>query len=121
MTRADYSVALTRALHQANLSHATYAILIVLQNGRAASVSEASEQLGLIYHGVVWHLRKYPDLFTIDKSTMPHRVQASPDGEQLLLQIENLVGRYIQAAATPRPPRAFRPARVAAAEPSLSR
>ncbi len=122
MTRRDYSVALTRALHQVALSHATYAILIVLQGGRSVSVSDAAEQLGTIYHSIVWHLRKYPDLFTIHKDTFPHRIAASAEGEELLLKIETLVARYAQDAATPRPATIFRPARnTAPAEPSLSR
>jgi hypothetical protein len=122
MTRAEYSVALSRALHRVVLSHSSYAILVVLRSGRAAVVSEIGDHLGLSYHAVVWHLRKHPDLFTIKKDTVPHRVEASDEGTQLVQQIEELVARYAQDSAPSRPATIFRPVRSSpAAKAFLSR
>jgi hypothetical protein len=121
MTRAEYSVALTRALHQVTLSHPVYAVLIVLRSGGPAAVSETAASLGLGYHAVVWHVRKYPDLFSVHKETVPLKVAITPEGEELLHKIESLVARYAQDAAEPRRQTLFRPARSLAAETPLPR
>lgn len=122
MTRAEYSVALSRALHRVVLSHSSYAILVLIRSGQAASVSDIAESLGASYHTILWHIRKHPGLFVIHRDTVPHRVETSEEGAELLQQIESLVARYAQDAAKPRPATIFRPARnTAPAEPSLSR
>lgn len=96
MTRSDFSVALTRALHQVQLSHPTYVVLVVIASGKARSVAGISAFLGIAYHSVVWHMRQHPALFVIHRESIPHAVELSAEGAALLHKVESLVARYVQ-------------------------
>jgi hypothetical protein len=97
--KMDYDMALTRALHRHVLSHPVYVTLIAAAHGQfyqpaPYTISRIAEVLSLTYHGAVWHLRKYPDLFAIDESRSPHRVTLSAEGQQLLADVHRSLHLY---------------------------
>lgn len=99
MSKMDYDMLLTRALHRHTLSHAVYAALVATAHGqfhqsRPYAIAGIAGRLGIAYHSVVWHLRKYPDLFLIDESSTPFRVTLSIEGQQLLGDIHKTLHLY---------------------------
>jgi len=98
-SKMDYDMALTRALHRHTLSHPVYVTLVAAAHGQfyqsqPYTVSRISEVLQRSYHGTVWHLRKYPDLFQLDESGTPHRVTLSAEGQQLLAEVHRTLHLY---------------------------
>lgn len=98
-SKMDYDMLLTRALHRHTLSHPVYAALVATAHGQfhqplPYTITRIAKALGLTYHAVVWHLRKYPDLFQLDESRAPHRVTLSPEGQQLLSDVHRSLQLY---------------------------
>lgn len=99
LSKMDYDMLLTRALHRHTLSHPVYAALVATAHGQfhqpqPYAIAGIAGRLGTSYHTVVWHLRKYPDLFIVDDSSSPFRVTLSAEGQQLLAQIHATLQLY---------------------------
>lgn len=98
-SKMDYDMLLTRALHRHTLSHPVYAALVATAHGQfhqpqPYTITRIASVLGLTYHAVVWHLRKYPDLFHLDESQAPQRVTLSHEGQQLLANVHRTLHLY---------------------------
>lgn len=99
LSKMDYDMLLTRALHRHTLSHPVYAALVATAHGqfhqpRPYAIAGIAGRLGTSYHTVVWHLRKYPDLFVVDESSTPFRVTLSPEGQRLIADIHKTLHLY---------------------------
>lgn len=106
MSKMDYDMLLTRALHRHTLSHPVYAVLVATAHGQfhqaqPAAIAGIAGRLGTSYHTVVWHLRKYPDLFLIDQSTTPFRLTLTTEGQRLLSDIHRTLSLYRSQPAAP--------------------
>jgi hypothetical protein len=98
-SKMDYDMLLTRALHRHTLSHPVYACLVATAHGQfhqpqPSTITRIATALGISYHAVVWHLRKYPDLFHLDESRSPLRVTLSKEGQQLLAAVHTTLHLY---------------------------
>lgn len=99
MSKMDYDMLLTRALHRHTLSHPVYAVLVATAHGQfhqtqPAAIAGIASRLGTSYHTVVWHLRKYPDMFRVDQSTTPFRLTLTAEGQLLLSEIHRTLQLY---------------------------
>lgn len=99
LSKMDYDMLLTRALHRHTLSHPTYAAMVAAAHGQfhqptPYSIARIAIRLGLEYHSIVWHLRQAKDLFVVDKSTTPYQVTLSAEGQQLLAEIHRTLALY---------------------------
>jgi len=106
LSKMDYDMLLTRALHRHTLSHPVYAALVATAHGqfhqsRPYAIAGIAGRLGISYHTVVWHLQKYPDLFVIDQNVTPFRVTLSVEGQQLLGDIHKTLQLYRTQPAAP--------------------
>lgn len=99
LSKMDYDMLLTRALHRHTLSHPTYAAMVAAAHGQfhqpvPYSIAGIALRLGLEYHSIVWHLRQAKDLFLVDKSATPYRVTLSAEGQQLLAAVHQTLQLY---------------------------
>ena len=106
MPKMEYDMLLTRAPHRHTLSHPVYAVLVATAHGqfhqeRPAAIAGIAARLGTSYHTVVWHLRKYPDLFLVDQATTPFRLTLTTDGQRLLADIHKTLHLYRSQPAAP--------------------
>ena len=106
LSKMDYDMLLTRALHRHTLSHPVYAVLVATAHGqfhqdRPAAIAGIAARLGTSYHTVVWHLRKYPDLFAVDQSCTPFRLTLTAEGQRLLADIHRSLQLYRTQPAAP--------------------
>lgn len=106
LSKMDYDMLLTRALHRHTLSHPVYAVLVATAHGqfhqeRPAAIAGIAARLGTSYHTVVWHLRKYPDLFDVDQSSTPFRLTLTAEGQRLLADIHRSLQLYRTQPAKP--------------------
>ena len=106
LSKMDYDMLLTRALHRHTLSHPVYAVLVTTAHGalhqpEPYSIAGIAARLGIAYHSVVWHLRKYPDLFIVLDHAAPFRVLLSVEGRQLLTDIHRSLQLYRTPPAAP--------------------